>query len=135
MPDVGYRSVEITVLNSTKADLSITGATTSGANVSWISEEQPKEKEQLGSSQSAVWGVMTDDVDGSAIGTVVLTGLGEDPVSIHMQNLSNGQSQATVQANDKVQGLVAPIPTGEQNHSAFQVTLMAITSVPKLGKR
>lgn len=135
MPDVGYRSVEISVVNFTKANLTIQSASSSGSNVTWISGEQPKVGSELMQSQGATWGVMTNDSDGSAIGSVVLTGLGESPIMINLQNLANGQSQASVTANDKIHGTVQQQSTGEQNHSGFNITLLPIYSTPKLGKR
>jgi hypothetical protein len=125
MPDKGNRSVEVTVINDTQADLTVEGPTT---QQSWIQGEQPKKGDLLEQYQSSVWGVFVNDPLGTADAFAQLVGLGSYPVGIHFMNQSNGQSTCQVTDNDAVSSIVTRNSGQEQNHSSFTVQLIPAVS-------
>lgn len=126
MSNTGYRSVEINVINDTRGDLIVQGPQTA-ANSTWIQGEEAKQGDEIQQYNSVKWGVMTNDINGIAQGSVQLTGIGAFPVRITFTNTVSGQSTCVVSPNDAVTGLVTPIQTGEVNHSAFQVQLIPLS--------
>lgn len=126
MPDVGYRSLEISVVNCTQAVLVVQAANTSDSSLSWIPGEQPQIGSMLPQYQGASWGLTTEDTASSATATVVLSGWGAMPISIQLQNLANGQCQVDVTPNNKLRGVVNELDTGEAMHSEFQIMLEPI---------
>lgn len=123
MPDIGYRSIEVSVVNLTQAALVVQSVDTSGDSPGWIAGQQPLIGSMLFQYQSAAWGVMTEATDGSVIATVALSGWGTTPVILQMQNLANGQSQVCITGNDKISGSATRIDTGQANHAEWQVFL------------
>lgn len=123
MADLGYRSVEVNVTNDTRGNLTVQGPTLGSGNT-WIQGETPTQGAALGQYMSAKWGVSTNDVDGTATGSVQLTGLGSYPVMVSFTNDMNGNSNCTVAGNDMVKGTATQVATGEQNHSLYNVQLV-----------
>src|SRR5437870_2360817 len=120
MADTGYRSIEVTVINNTQANLSVQAASTNGSNAQWISGEQPKPNQVLEQWQSVTWGVMTNDEDGSVLGTVSLLGYGKYPITINFANPYEGESSANVIGNDKLTGTTTDLGSGEDNAAQWQ---------------
>ncbi|MBI1407408.1 MAG: hypothetical protein GC145_14950 [Caulobacter sp.] len=123
MADLGYRSIEVNVVNDTRGNLTVQGPTL-GSGDTWITGETPTQGAALNQYQSAKWGVSTNDVNGTATASVQLTGLGSYPVSISFTNDMNGNSNCTVGGNDQVKGTVTAVSTGEQNHTLYNVQLI-----------
>jgi hypothetical protein len=123
MADRGYRSIEVTVINNTRASLMVQGASTSGANSTWISGERPLPGFVLAQFASVTWGVMTTDQNGTADALVMLSGLGHQPVRIQLENRASGDSKVTPVGNDRIHAEHKQIDTGEDNYSQFEVNL------------
>ncbi|WGM39752.1 hypothetical protein [Caulobacter sp. NIBR1757] len=123
MADLGYRSIEVNVVNDTRGNLTIQGPTLGSGNT-WVQGEEPTQGASLGQYQGAKWGVSTNDVNGTATAMVQLTGLGSYPVSISFTNDMNGNSNCMLQGNDMVKGTAMQVSTGEMNHSLYNVQLI-----------
>ncbi len=123
MADLGYRSIEVNIVNDTRGNLTIQGPQVGSGN-SWIQGETPTQGTALGQYMSAKWGVETNDVNGTATAMVQLTGLGSYPVTIAFTNDMNGNSNCTVAGNDQVKGTATSVNTGEQNHTLYNVQLV-----------
>ncbi len=122
---LGDRSVQVTITNDAWGSLIVEGpAIDPGA--AWVSGETPSPGQSLPRHNAARLGVMTNDVDGSAGGQLMLTGLGSYPVTVAFANTSNGVSNALVNGNDAVQAIVTQVDTGEQHHTRYQVQLLPV---------
>lgn len=130
MADTGYRSVEIIVLNDTPGDLVIESAGDPADNGAWVDGEKPTNGSPLRQYTSRTFGVKTDDVNGSALGSFQLTGLGSSPLRIDFWNHADGTSDVNVTANNAVQGMTRAIESNEDNHTMFQVQLVPSASPP-----
>ncbi len=125
MANLGYRSIEVEVLNDTRENLVVQGYSLS-SSCSWIPGGNPRQGEILSQYNTVFWGVSTNDVNGPATGQVQLTGLGNFSVTIVFSNNATGQARCTVSPNNAVKGIVAPVLTGEQNHAQFRVQLIPV---------
>jgi hypothetical protein len=130
MPNQGYRSVEVTVINDTRGDLTVNSPGTA-AGSTWIQGEKATQGDGLNQYASSVWGVSTNDPQGTAMGHAQLTGLGSFPVALQFVNNHNGNSDCNLTDNDQVTGHITMIDTGERNHSAFTVQLVPLVQAAK----
>ncbi|WP_437536810.1 hypothetical protein WME79_17110 [Sorangium sp. So ce726] len=122
MADRGYRSIEVTVINNTRASLVVQGGSTAGANSTWIAGERPTTSSVMPQYSIVTWGVMTTDQDSAASASVTLTGLGHKPVQLRMENLASGESKVTPVGNDRIDVHCKQLNTGEDNHSQFELS-------------
>ena len=123
--DLGYRSIEVVITNDTQGNLMI-GDVQTDAGSAWVAGETPSESQQLNQFVFSTFAVMTTDINASAGGQIMLTGLGSYPISVVFANSVNGTSNAMVNGNDMVTGRVTPIDTGEQNHTMYNVQLVPV---------
>ena len=124
MPDQGYRSVEVTVTNDTRGELTVVNPGTA-AGSTWIQGEAAKEGDALPQHKRKLWGVSTNDPLGIANAHVQLTGVGSYPVAITFTNDHNGKSSCWVTPNDVIMFTQWQIDTGKANHSSFGIQLTA----------
>jgi hypothetical protein len=122
---LGYTSVQVAITNDTWGSLIVEGPNID-PGAAWASGETPTPGQSLPQYSAAQFGVMTNDVDGSAGGQFMLTGLGSYPVTVTFANTSNGVSNALVDGNDAVQAIITQLDTGEQNHTLYQVQLVPV---------
>jgi len=115
MPNLGYRSVEVMLTNQTMGDLSVQGVSL-GSGCSWIQGEGAKQGDVLAQYNSVTWGVLTNDLDGTAYGRINLHGLGQQPVIIEFSNDSAGNKICNIQGNTTVSAGAVTWRPGEDNH-------------------
>ncbi len=123
MADMGYRSVQVSVTNDTRGDLTVQSGAV-GDGDAWLVGEAPTQGGSFGQYHQAQWGVSTNDINGTAAGQIQLAGLGSWPVAIVFMNDDNGISTCSVTPNDQIKANVVQQETGEPNHSAFVVQLI-----------
>ncbi len=124
MADLGYRSIEVVIINDTRGDLVIQAAGAIPDSGAWIEGEKSTSGTVLKQYSKLKLGVKTDDDNGLALATFQLTGLGSFPVEISFSSDANGASNCSVTPNDHVQGLTSAISTDEENHTVFLVQLV-----------
>jgi|ERR1017187_654820 hypothetical protein len=123
MADLGYRSVEIHVVNNTKADLSVQSAATIGPSSAWISGEQADSGQVVKQWGTVRWGVFTHSGADAPSATISLVGLGNEAIQINLINQPDGTSPVTANSNDEVQSSIVQMDSGEDSHTMWKVAL------------
>src|ERR1700731_1385997 len=95
----GYRSVEVTITNDTRGDLTIQAGDLPDS-AAWIGGEKPTPGSALKQYSSMLFGVATDAQNGAAVATLEITGLGSYPIQIRFFNQPDGTSNCTVTPNN-----------------------------------
>jgi hypothetical protein len=122
MASLGYYSIEVQITNYTQTNFSIQVAQVNGSGDSWITGEQPTVGGTLNEYQSLTAGVLTNDQDGQAGGSVVLKGLGAIPVTVTFR-IPPGKNGVQTTCPSEVDCGVTQIDTGEQNHAQYTVVI------------
>ena len=130
MADRGYRSVEVTITNDTRGDLTIQAAGDLPDSGNRIQGEKPTPSSVLKQYSSMLFGVATDDQNGAATAILELTGFGSSPIQISFFNQPDGTSNCSVTPNNAVQAKTTQVDTGEQNHTQFQIQLVPAPPSP-----
>lgn len=123
MANLGYRSVEVVVVNDTRGNLTVQGVANGPGNT-WVQGETPNPGDSLAQYNASKWGTETNDVNGAASAQIQLAGMGSWPVTIVFSNNSAGISTCSVAPNNLVTSIVTQQTTGEANHSLFSIQLI-----------
>jgi hypothetical protein len=121
MADIGFRSIEVNIRNTTSASFAITSIELNNPGMMrWVPGATPVVGAQLKAGEHMVWAVATDNPDSGAGGRVTLAG----PISVSMQIDPKNKITVIATGNDKITAVAEP-GGGDPGHGIYKVTLSA----------